>query len=55
MPEYWDPSVTYSIVLGPADLSSTKKAKVILYCTQAWGDAWDVHSLKLTYQYAVWK
>lgn len=36
-------------------ITSTKIFRVVLYCTQEWGDAWDVHRLKASYQYAVWK
>ena len=36
-------------------ISSARKVGLVLYCTQMWGDAFDLHYLTLTYQYAVWK
>ena len=55
LPEYLEPGVTYNILVSKSLLSSTKQARVYLYCTEMWGDAFDVHYLRLTYQYAVWK
>ena len=36
-------------------MNSSKRVGLVLYCTEAMGEAWDVHYLKMTYQYAVWK
>jgi len=41
--------------IASRSITSTRSFRVVLYCTQAWGDAWDLHRLKVTYQYAVWR
>jgi hypothetical protein len=55
LPEYMQSGVTYNIVIPASYVNSTDRVKVVLFMTQKWGDAWDVHALKLHYQYAVWK
>ena len=41
--------------IGRTSITATKTIRMVLYCSQAWGDAWDVHRLKVTYQYAIWR
>jgi len=53
LPDYAKFGTGYGI--ARTSITSTRTFRVILYCTQTWGDAWDVHRLKLTYSYAVWK
>jgi hypothetical protein len=35
-------------------VSSTDRVAAWVWMTQAWGDAYDLYYLRLTYQYAVW-
>jgi hypothetical protein len=55
LPEYMQSGVTHNITIPASYVDSSDRVKVVLYMTQKWGDAWDVHALKLHYQYAVWK
>lgn len=45
----------YQIVVATAYIDTTKRINVGVSCTEQMGEAWDLHYLKLTYQYAVWK
>jgi hypothetical protein len=51
-PEYVS-KISYSV--PRSYISSTRKARIVIWCTEDMGDAVDIHYLKLTYQYAVWK
>ena len=53
LPDYAKLDLGFGI--ASRSITSTRSFRVVLYCTQAWGDAWDVHRLKVTYQYAVWR
>jgi FlgD Ig-like domain/Bacterial Ig-like domain (group 3) len=53
LPEYQSQPITFSV--SKTYVSSTKKVRFTAWCTEESGDAFDLHYLKLTYQYAVWK
>ena len=53
LPEYEQAGVTYGQSVSPTYVSATKRLTMVLWMSQASGDAWDVHYLKLRYQYAV--
>jgi hypothetical protein len=55
LPEFMERGVTSNIVIPASYVNSADRVKVVLFMTQMWGDAWDVHALRLHYQYAVWK
>jgi hypothetical protein len=55
LPYYWDPGTVYNLVPSRSMISSTSQLKVVLSCSEMSGDAFDLHYLKLSYQYAVWK
>lgn len=54
LPEYVQPGVTYGVPFSSNRISSTRRIEAWIWMTQAWGDAFDLHYLRLTYQYAVW-
>ena len=53
LPEYSKFDMGFGI--AKASITSSRMFRVLIYCTQTWGDAWDVHRLKATYTYAAWK
>ena len=53
--EFDDPDVHWGIPFTSAYISSTHHVEAWIYMTQAWGDAYDLNWMRLTYQYAVWK
>ncbi len=55
LPEYIQSGVTHHYTVSKSQISAARKVTIIVYCTEMWGDAFDLHHLKLTYQYAVWK
>ena len=55
LPDYVGPGVGANIPISKSQIASTKRVTVILDCLSEWGDAFDIHWLRLHYQYAVWK
>lgn len=53
LPEFEQSGVTYERSVSTGYISSTKKVTAVLWMTQQFGDAFDVHYLKMRYQYAV--
>jgi hypothetical protein len=53
--EFDDPDVHWGIPFTSAYISSTHHIDAWIWMTQAWGDAYDLNWMRLTYQYAVWK
>ena len=53
LPEYEQSGVTYERSVSTGYISSTKKVTAVLWMTQQFGDAFDIHYLKMRYQYAV--
>jgi hypothetical protein len=53
LPDYDEAGVTYGMSVTKGYISATKRIKAVVWMTQAWGDAFDLHYLKLRYQYAV--
>lgn len=51
---YDQPGVVCGIPVSKSYVSSTKRLTSWVWMTQAWGDAYDLYFVKLTYQYAVW-
>ena len=54
-PEFMQSGVTYNITIPATYVNASNQVRVILMMTGDDGDAWDLHALKLHYQYAVWK
>jgi hypothetical protein len=52
LPEYLAQPMTTSV--SPAYVGD-RKLTFLIWCSEQWGDFFDVHHLKLNYQYAVWK
>ena len=52
--DYDQPGVTCGIPFTSRYVSSTGRVVAWVWMTQAWGDAYDLYYLRLTYQYAVW-
>ena len=48
------PGVTCGLPISKSYVSSTKALDTWVWMTQAWGDAYDLYYVKLTYQYAIW-
>lgn len=55
LPMYDEAGVTYSIPFTTSALSSTRKLVAWVWMDEAWGDAYDLNFIRLTYQYAVWR
>jgi hypothetical protein len=53
-PMFDEDGATHGLPFTKTYLSSTKKVEAWTWMTQAWGDAYDLKFLRLTYQYAVW-
>jgi hypothetical protein len=53
-PLYDESGVTWGTPVSKAYVSSTHRITAWVTMTQAWGDAYDLRYLKLTYKYAVW-
>jgi hypothetical protein len=53
-PLFDESGVTWGTVVSKAYVSSTHRMTAWVTMTQAWGDAYDLRYLKLTYKYAVW-
>jgi len=53
LPEYTTVPVTYTASSG--HISADRKLRFIAWCTEDMGDAFDLHYVRLNYQYAVWK
>jgi hypothetical protein len=53
LPDYSNLTLSYGI--SAAAVSTTGRLRVVFDMVQSWGDAWDIHYVKLRYQYAVWK
>jgi hypothetical protein len=51
---YDEVGTTCGIPTSKSYISSTHRITALVWMTQAWGDAYDLRYLKLTYQYAVW-
>jgi hypothetical protein len=51
--EYDQVGTTCGLVIKPGFVSSTRHVESWMWMTQAWGDAYDLYYLKLTYKYAV--
>ena len=54
LPEYLSQPMTYT-ASPSAHVSADRKVRFGVWCSEAWGDAFDLHSIRLTYQYAVWR
>ena len=50
-----DPDVHWGIPFTSAFIDANHHVDAWIYMDQAWGDAYDLNWLRLTYQYAVWK
>ena len=53
LPDYDEAGTTYGMSVTKGYISSTKRIEAVVWTTQAWGDAFDLHYLRLRYQYAV--
>ena len=54
LPEYLQ--LPRSVGANPTtNVSSDRKVRFGVYCTEDLGDAFDLHYVRFTYQYAVWK
>jgi hypothetical protein len=53
LPEYATQPHAYTA--SAANISSDRKVQFGVWCTEDMGDAFDLHRVRLTYQYAVWK
>ena len=54
LPLYDEIGATWGIAFTTSYINTAKQVEAWLSMRQAWGDAWDVNYLRLTYQYAVW-
>ena len=52
-PDYLAYPTTSSI--SPSYVSSDHKVRFLIWCTESSGDVFDLHYMKMNYQYAVWK
>jgi hypothetical protein len=53
LPDYTSQPINYNV--AKVYVSSDRKVRFLAWCSEASGAAFDLHYLKLAYQYAVWK
>ena len=53
LPDYL--GMGWGVAVSSTFISPARQVKLVLWCSEEQGAAFDVHYLKLTYQYAIWK